>query len=244
MNSLVDFKDKYKGKRAFIVATGPSLKVEDLDFLEDEITLSCNKIFLAFNETEWRPTFYSIIDRLVSSELKEKINGIDSTKIFSSVCKKDIKDDSIYWLNDLPSPVVDNKRISKFSTDINYGTYGGYSVVYTLMQIAYYIGITELYLIGLDFSFIKSKETGDKTSSNEIILKQDAEVNHFHKDYRPTGSKWTEPRLDIQYDAFNCAKEAFENDGRKIFNASRKTALDVFECISFDNLFKERMYDK
>lgn len=239
MNSLLNFKDKYKGKRAFIVATGPSLEIDDLNFLENEITLSCNKIFLAFNETKWRPTFYSIIDTLVSEELKEKVKEIDSIKIFSSVCKKNINDGDIYWLKDLPSPIIEGKRISKFSKNINDGTYGGYTVIYTLMQIAYYIGITELYLIGLDFSFTKSKETGIKTAANEIILEQENERNHFHKDYRPTGSKWTEPRLDIQYDAFKCAKEVFKQDERKIFNASRKTALDVFECVNFDSLFKK-----
>jgi hypothetical protein len=238
MNGLFEFKDKYKGRRAFIVATGPSLKVEDLDYLKDEITLSCNKIFLAFNETKWRPTFYSIIDSLVAEELKQKVKDISSIKIFAGAARKSISDNDIYWLKDLPSPIINEKRISKFSKDICEGVYGGYTVVYTLMQIAYYIGITELYLVGLDFSFIKSKETGEKTSANEVILKQNDEVNHFHKDYRPEGSKWTEPRLDIQYDAFKCAKEVFEQDGRKIFNASRKTALDIFECVEFDNLFK------
>jgi hypothetical protein len=238
---MFDFlKDKYKGKRAFIVATGPSLRIKDLDFLENEITLSCNKVFLAFNETKWRPTIYSIIDRLVAEELANKVNDIEAIKIFSGVCKSYISGDDISWLKDLPSPIVNNKRKSIFSEDINIGTYGGYSVVYTLMQIAYHLGITDLYLIGLDFSFKKSKETGNITEANEKILSQNDEVNHFHKDYRPNGSTWTEPRLDIQYDAFLCAKEAFEKDGRKIYNASRKTALDIFPLVDFKNLFKDK----
>lgn len=235
---LLNFKDKFKGKRAFIVATGPSLKINDLDYLKNEITLSCNKIFLAFSETTWRPTFYSIIDRLVAEELADKISNINSIKIFSSVPKPFFsKENDILWLKDLRSPIVENKRISKFSTDINIGTYGGYSVIYTLMQIAYYIGITELYLVGLDFNFTKSKDTGKKTSANETILEQGDELNHFHKDYRPTKSLWTEPRLDIQYDAFKCAKETFEKDGRKIYNASRFSALDLFTKVNFDTLF-------
>ena len=236
---LSSFYNIHKGKRAFIVATGPSLKIEDLDILKNEITLSCNKIFLAFDQTSWRPTFYSIIDRIVADELKNDICKIDSYKILSSVCRKYISNDDIYWLKDLPSPIIDHKRISTFSKDISQGTYGGHTVVYTLMQIAYYIGITELYLIGLDFSFTKSKDTGLRTSANEIILEQDNENNHFHKDYRPNKSLWTEPRLDVQYDAFKCAKKAFEEDGRKIYNASRMTALDVFERVEFENIFKE-----
>lgn len=235
---LSDFRDKYKGRRAFIVATGPSLRIEDLDYLKHEITLSCNKIFLAFHKTEWRPTFYSIIDRLVAEELQQQIVKISSIKFFNNVGRPFFSEhDDTYWLKDLPSPTIDGKRQSKFSKDIRIGIYGGYSVVYTLMQIAYYLGISELYLIGLDFKFVKSKDTGTRTDANEVILKQENEINHFHPDYRPKNSCWTEPRLDIQYDAFICAKRAFEDAGRKIFNASRKSALDVFQRIDFDQLF-------
>lgn len=233
-----DLRNIYKGKRAFIVATGPSLKVSDLNYLQNEITFSCNKIFLAFNETTWRPTVYSIIDRLVAEELSNAIDAIDALKIFSSVTKVFMeKNKNIRWLKDLPSPVIDGKRQSRFSTNISEGTYGGHSVVYTLIQIAYHMGITELYIIGLDFSFVCSQETGLKTQANEAILVQKDEKNHFHPDYRRKNDQWTEPRMDIMYDALACAKEAFEVDNRMIYNASRFSALDLFPRIDFDTLF-------
>lgn len=208
--------------------------------LRDEITFSCNKIFLAFDQTAWRPDVYSIIDRLVAEELRDKVDDIDAIKIFSSVAKPfmDGKKD-IRWLRDLPSPTQDGKRQSLFSKDISEGTYGGYSVVYTLMQIAYHMGIRELYLMGLDFDFKRSKATGERTAANEEILKQDDETNHFHPDYRQKDACWTEPRLDIMYDAFACAKEAFEADGRSIQNASRFSKLDLFPMIDLDSLFQE-----
>lgn len=235
-----DLKNIYSGKRGFIVATGPSLRVEDLECLRNEISFSCNKIYLAFNETQWRPTVYSIIDRLVAEDLKDIVHTVDAIKIFSSVAKTfmDNKKD-IRWLKDLPSPTVDRKRQSNFSKDISIGTYGGHSVVYTLMQIAYHMGIQELYLIGLDFNFERSKDTGERTSANEAILEQGSETNHFHPDYRKKHALWTEPRLDIMYDAFACAKKAFEDDGRIIINASRSTKLDLFQKADFDTLFKD-----
>ncbi|PLX70652.1 MAG: hypothetical protein C0602_03845 [Denitrovibrio sp.] len=238
--SLKQFHNIHHGKRAFIAATGPSLRVEDLELLKDEITLSCNKVYLSFEKTLWRPDFYSVIDRLVAEGSAEKVAKVDSVKIFSSVIKPYIAEDNdIFWLNDLPSPTVDGKRESRFSCDISQGTYGGHTVVYTLMQIAYYIGIKELFLIGLDFNFENSKETGEKTSANEKILVQDKEVNHFHPDYRKPGEKWTVPRLDIMYDAFACARDAFEKDGRKIYNASRFTKLDVFPLVNLDDVLKK-----
>lgn len=233
-----DIKGKYQGQRAFIVATGPSLKISDLCMLQDEITFSCNKIFLAFDETVWRPTVYTILDRLVAKELREDVDNIDALKIFSSVAKPFMSDKkNILWLKDLPSPTVNSKRQSRFSTNLNEGVYGGYTVVYTLMQIAYHMGITELYLLGLDFNFIRSKDSGQKTSANETILIQKDEKNHFHPQYRQKNAQWTEPRLDIMHDAFACAKEAFEKDNRIIYNASRYSALDIYPRVNFDSLF-------
>ena len=41
---LKQYKNKYDGKRCFIVATGPSLTVEDLSLLKNEITFGCQVI--------------------------------------------------------------------------------------------------------------------------------------------------------------------------------------------------------
>jgi uncharacterized Rossmann fold enzyme len=59
---LKSFKDIHKGKRCFIIGNGPSLKMEDLDKLKNEYTFAANKIYLAFEETDWRPTYYCIQD--------------------------------------------------------------------------------------------------------------------------------------------------------------------------------------
>ena len=58
--SLRVLKDIHKNKRCFIVANGPSLQAQDLDFLENnnEITFGMNRIFKMFNKTNWRPTYY------------------------------------------------------------------------------------------------------------------------------------------------------------------------------------------
>ena len=52
------YKNKYTGRRCFIVANGPSLRPEDLDLLHDrgEITFGMNRIYKLFDQTSWRPT--------------------------------------------------------------------------------------------------------------------------------------------------------------------------------------------
>jgi len=104
------------------------------------------------------------------------------------------------------------------------------------LQLAFYMGVREIYLVGLDFSFSVPEPTGETTEYGEVILEGSREINHFHTDYRKPGEKWSLPRLDRQYRAFLRANEAFEKAGGFIANASRHTALDVFPRVDFDDL--------
>jgi len=87
----------------------------------------------------------------------------------------------------------------------------------------------------LDFSFKQPNITHGVCEHGPILIGQ-GEVNHFDSRYRPEGEKWTMPRLDEQYVHFRCAREHFERDGRQIINASRQSALDVFERLPFERV--------
>ena len=238
--NIASLKDKHKGKRGFIVATGPSLRVADLEMLKSEVTFSCNKITLAFDQTDWRPTYYSIIDSIVSASFAYDFESFESVKVFPRDLARAYGHLSrTHFVNNLTPRFSNNKRIFEFSTNLAEGVGGGYTVIYLLMQLAYHVGIQELYLVGLDFSF-KYNNLADKvTEKGEKVIINNGESNHFHSDYRNDGEAWTMPRLDLQYQAFKAAKAAFEQDRRKVFNASRNTALDLFEKVAFDSLFMD-----
>ncbi len=234
---IARFKDCHKGKRGFIIGSGPSLKIEDLDLLKNEITFACNKIYLAFDKTSWRPSYYSVVDSMVAGNNARKINKYDLVKIFSnSVRCNFIGKKDIYWLRDIGSTKINNQLQFSFSTDLTEGANGGYTVIYTMLQLAYYMGLQEVYLLGLDFSFEIPEPSTKKSPIGETLLYGKGEVNHFHPEYRSKGEAWTMPRLDLQYQAFNCAKSAFEADGRVIYNASRQTRLDVFPRVTLQDV--------
>jgi hypothetical protein len=70
-----------------VIGNGRSLKVEDLGRVRDEITFASNKGNLAFDETSWRPTYYSVSDVLVAQNNAPAINSLDGLKIFAmSLC--------------------------------------------------------------------------------------------------------------------------------------------------------------
>jgi len=232
-------KGIHGGQRCFIIGNGPSLKIGDLDKLKNEITFACNKIYLAFDQTTWRPTYYSILDVLVAENNQSAVNELKLCKIFHEDVRSYFNDaDGIIWLKALKTPVSNGEYEGKFSTSALEGVYGGWTVIYPQIQLALYMGIREIYLIGVDFSFEVPKSTGRKCRSGEILEHQ-GESNHFHPEYRKPGETWTTPLLDLQYKAFLAANRTFAEYGGSIFNASRKTALDVFPHVDFDDIIKK-----
>ncbi len=234
---ITALKNVHKGRRAFIVGMGPSLRIEDLDQLAGEISFACNKVYLAFDQTNWRPTYYSIVDVLVAANNVDKIRQLKLTKIFQECVRKYfVGFDDILWVKGRNSPVKNGDLEFRFSLNLLEGYYPGWSVIYDQLQLAIYMGIREIYLIGVDFSFEVPDKTGEVCEHGEV-LKHQGEVNHFHRDYRVPGETWTMPRLDMQYEAFACAKEVMSDLNGVIYNASRQTKLDVFPCVNFEDLF-------
>lgn len=237
-------KNIHRGHRCFVIGNGPSLEIEDLDKLTDEITFGCNKIYLAFNQTVWRPTYYSVLDVLVAENNKSVINNLKLHKIFREDVRPFFNDaNDIIWLRALETPIVDGNYAGRFSTNALEGVYGGWTVIFPQIQIAFYMGIREIFLIGVDFNFQVPQSTGKSCQSGDILVHQ-GEENHFHPEYRKPGETWTTPLLDLQHKAFLAAKKTFEEHGGKIYNASRKTSLDVFPLVNFDDVIFKKQTQK
>src|SRR5690242_4618800 len=56
------FRDKHKGRRAFVIATGPSLKNQDITGLGDEITFVMSGFWKHSVLEHWQPTYYCLSD--------------------------------------------------------------------------------------------------------------------------------------------------------------------------------------
>ncbi|WP_309398961.1 6-hydroxymethylpterin diphosphokinase MptE-like protein [Cerasicoccus maritimus] len=235
---IQSFKDKHQGQAAFVLGNGPSLTPTDLDLLKPYPTFASNKIYLAYEQTDWRPTYYSVLDVLVAENNRQEVAAVDSVKIHSSdiipYLGHAITPD-ITWLHNRYYNQSHQHGEFKFATNPMAGIHAGWTVIYLQLQLAYYMGFQEVYMLGLDFSFMNSPSTGQMSAHGEI-LKSEGEVNHFHKDYRKPGETWTVPRLDLQIKAFEAARKTYETNGRKLVNASRKTKLECLERADLDEV--------
>ncbi|OJY28917.1 MAG: hypothetical protein BGP11_19285 [Rhodobacterales bacterium 65-51] len=233
------FYNRFKGKRCFIIGNGPSLNQHDLSLLKNEYTFAVNSFYYKTRETGFAPTFFVVEDSSVIKENQEEIVNFETPfKFFPTIYQSlHPKKPGTYFfpLNrgfyDKFSP---NYAIPRFSTDVSKVAYCGQSVTYVNLQLAYYMGFTEVYLIGMDFNYV----IPDSHSRNGDVLTSDTDdPNHFHKDYFGKGKTWKDPKLDRVLMNYKMAKLVYECAGRQIFNATKGGHLEEFERVNYDGLF-------
>jgi len=235
-------KNKFKGERCFIVGNGPSLNKIDLGKLKNEYSFAVNGIFYKTEETGYKPTFYVVEDKHVMHDNITKINSYEAEyKFFPKNYKhliKNRKNTSFFNMNmgfyEVSSP---NFKIPKFSTDASKRVYCGQSVTIINLQLAYYLGFEEVYLIGMDFNYnIPDSAIVD----GENILSTEEDENHFHPDYFGKGKSWHDPHLDRVLNSYKMVKLVFEANNRTIYNATVGGKLELYERVDFDSLFSSK----
>jgi len=235
---LKALKNKHSGKRCFVIGNGPSLSKMDLSLLNNEYTFGVNGVFYAFDELGFMPTYYVVEDRLVAEDNKMKINGLSqTTKIFPEDLKYCLKnDDNTIFINFVRYyNYLYNEEISpKFSKNIQSKSYWGGTVTYLNLQLAYYMGFHEVYLIGMDLGY--KVPDGDKKN---VITSKVNDVNHFHPDYFGPGKRWHQPKEDRMIRSLQFAGEQLSKDNWQIFNATLGGNLHIFPRVKYYDLFTE-----
>ena len=238
--ALALLKNRHAGQRAVIVGNGPSLAISDLERLGDAVTFASNKIYLAFEQTSWRPDYYSVEDSLVIQNNRERIAALTGTiKIFPD----NMRLFGYHSADTVFAPFIGPKSFDDplsdpdfpgFSDDLQVGLCWGSTIVYSQIQIALFLGCTEIVLIGLDHSYQLPSVRRDQYYLHE------GEQNHFHPEYRTMGEKWNQPNLEVLEVSYARARDACAARGVRVLNASRQSALDIFERAGFDSLFPPR----
>jgi len=227
-------RNAHAGRRAFLVGNGPSLRITDLTrlSLSGEISFAFNKIFLAFNETPFRPSYYLVEDPLVAENNKTIINRLTGfPKLFPERLRTFFHGEASTYFFSLAWEMIFPKR-PRFNPDPS-RMYWGSTVTYTALQWAIFLGCNPIYLIGVDFHFLQPAGI----SADGKVLISGGERNHFHPDYRPVGERWYVPNLHHQQLSFESARDYADAHGIEIFNSTRGGQLELFQRVNFDALF-------
>lgn len=219
---IESFKNIYNGERCFIISTGPSLEIKDLEMIsENDVTFSMNTIFKLFPRTQWRPTYYVMFDsdlhRTLNKQFDLDFDSFAKKNSFLSSHNKNIiksKNSILLNINFLDHYIRYGKsKLFRYTGDFLYGFYDNYSVTQDSIILAIYMGFKEIYLLGADNDYLGDKQHFEKDDGHDGDLSYVESVK-------------TQNANDLGYEFVKTVAQ--KNDVR-IYNATRGGRVECFD---------------
>jgi len=230
---LLGLRNIHAGQRAFLLGNGPSVRREDLELMKGDIVFAANRFHLAYKTLRVRPTYTVCVDLLVLDRHGAEIVRECGTPLFVTRRFKrvgDIRDHKTIVLRETQEVFSENPEDFLFSSNPVRTVGFGYGVIFTMIQLAVWMGIRRLLLYGIDHTF---KLPPDYCQPGVPVTHQ-GEDNHFIPNYRDAGEKWAPPNPRRTEAAFACARSYCESHGIEIYNCTRGGRLQTFERRSID----------
>jgi len=235
-----ELKDKYQGKRCFIIGNGPSINQQDLTKLSDEYTFVCNAFYLHKQLNIIAPKFYLMREPImlnnsfnkIFKEMMEKINFYASqnnnTKFFFNIQYKNyIDNNKLFSRNQVYYFLFNGSKGKRMVHDVERHKPPGRGINPFMLFLAEYLGFKDIYIIGVDLCDFKNKDE-----------------HHFYPD--SFGTKLKKPSnlelargLYLHLSDMEIFYRYFEKEGIQIFNAGVGGMLDTFPRVDYNSLFKQ-----
>ncbi|MEW6240308.1 MAG: hypothetical protein AB1564_05815 [Chloroflexota bacterium] len=243
---LAALKDIHKGKRAFVIANGPSLKQTDLSKLRNEFTFGMNRIYLIFPELGFSTTYLTVVNDLVIEQTINDLIALEIPKFLSWRSRRhffDLKpfdvaqgkpstfNPSTSLRASLPTFLYTTYQSPKFSTDVRGRVWEGATVTNVTLQLAFHMGFQQVILIGVDHNYIAAGRP------NTTVTSQGDDPNHFSPAYFGKGFRWQLPDLETSEMGYRMARKAYEDAGREVLDATIGGKLTVFPKVDYNSLF-------
>ena len=213
------FKNMHKGERCFIIGTGPSINNTNLDLLQNEICFGVNTLYRGYDKIKTRCQYYAVSDPYVWQHHWKNIEQLD-THLFIWKRLLQIHEPTCPHTAVTPAPVpmwLSNKMSKDIADNIGWGET---VIIDVALQVAYYMGFSNVYLLGCDSTYagwhrFDSKES-DAPTSNAI----QGNWSHIFKSYQ-------------------ICKDAYEEDGREIINCTVGGKLEIFKRQKLEDVLNE-----
>lgn len=195
MTGIADFRNVHAGKRLFVLASGPSLGDVDLSLLSRRLVMGLNRSAWIYPESRYHCT----MDQRLFEEFPDVLRA--------TRC--------LFTLEGRPFGIpLRLLGAEGFSDDLTDGIYSGYTVAYFGLQVAVFMGFTEVIFIGLDLTH-RSEQT-----------------HFFGHDFHSRNHQDTEfPRMRRMLE--HGASEASRR-GVEVYSCSPESKLAGFHHIDFD----------
>ena len=235
-----DYQSIHKGKRAWIIGSGPSLNQTNLDLIKNELSFGMNCVSLLYNTTFWRPTYFVFCSTYANSakrgkryvkSIRETIELNETTSFIWDVFKPAIIQPGALtknpcWFESMTEYGPDNDK--SFSTDASIYLDKSGTTMNVAFQIAYFMGFQEIILLGADLGW---KSTTTETRKD---------LNHFVSSYITDikNGEWENAHTRRTH---QLVKRHLDKLGVKVYNASKKTLLDVYPLVNYEDVLNGKI---
>ena len=239
------FKDRHKGKRCFIIATGPSIKTQNLKLLQNEICIAVSSFYLHPDFQTISPQYYCVpgfcsnSTELFWDEWMDALqtHASQKTTFFFSLSDKErctrhkrFEDREIHFLDFSGS--FEHSTLKDI--DLARAVPGPQSVPVMALEIALYMGFSEIYLLGCDHDWIlhmyESRHFYDE--------KQSIMHNHQIDEWKDVNFENNLIGYLNLWNQYKNIKKIAKLQHTQIYNATNGGFLDVFPRSNYESLFK------
>ncbi len=229
---LEAYRNLHQGKRCFVIGNGPSLRQTDMSRLRGEITFGLNRIYLAFDELGFTTSYLVAVNDLVLEQCASDMTRLSLPKFVTWRARRWFKgggsagQETVFLDTDFTGE-------ENFSAEATGRIFEGFTVTYVALQLAYFMGCQQVYLVGVDHNYTT------QGPANLAVVSQGEDPNHFSPHYFGKGFKWQLPDLDGNERAYHMARNAYEAAGRSVINATVGGKLEVFPRVEYNSLFED-----
>lgn len=221
--------DKFKDEDCLIVGNGPSLNKTELDRIKMP-SIGMNKINMLFERTTWRPDAIVCVNGLVIQQNTDFFNATEIPLILPIKA----------WYLGIKKRrnviFIKISNSSEFKNDLRKAIAKGSTVTYTCLQIAAFLDVNSINIVGVDHSF--KLESSKKSKKNDIeILKGDDE-NHFDPNYFKD-KMWGLPDLDGSEKQYLLAKKYFDNIEVNLKDFTIEGKLNIFQKANVNEIYNK-----
>lgn len=244
IDKVRQLRNKYAGESIFIIGNGPSLKKVDMEKLSAYYTFATNRIYLLFDKTTWRPDFYTTLDWRVTPDNYNDINQLSGMTMFFPHRFRGLlrEGEDVFWYESL-SP--GKSLFEQFEANMTHGVRGGGTVLTAAIQMAHYLGFSNMFLIGVDVSYsipnTVKQSGGDRFGTGvQINLEstRDDDINHFDPRYFGKGAVWHDPNVNAMKRGFRSSYRALDVLGKNLYNSTEGGNLDCVRRLSLSEALK------
>lgn len=236
-------RDKYKGRRCFVIGNGPSLNDMDLSFLAGEITIGCNGIYKRFPDWGWKTDFLLFEDTEQTELRGPDLHGVKGPTKMAAIYNAyalGADENTLFFNARRADPNYWDNLHPEFSREFEHIVYLGSTVTYISLQLAFHLGCDPVYVIGVDHSYGK---LGEKFPPGKLKITEEnfdlVQQCHFDKNYYKIGQTIGVPNVSLQNKAYEKAREVFGENKRRIYNAGKNSMLEAFERVEYMDLFRK-----